>query len=166
MEELFNLKAAAVAAYPMYRGVSKLVGMDVLDTGESIEEEIQTVEKYWKNYDFFYLHVKAIDSAGEDGDFGRKAALIQDVDRFIPRLRKLEPDVLIITGDHSTPSSLKSHSWHPVPVLLWAEQCRIDPVREFGERACMSGGLGVDIPADHLMPLALAHAMRLDKFGA
>ena len=166
MEELFNLKAAAVAAYPMYRGVSKLVGMDVLDTGETIEEEIQTVEKYWKNYDFFYLHVKAIDSAGEDGDFGRKAALIRDVDRFIPRLLKLAPDVLIITGDHSTPSSLKSHSWHPVPVLLWAEQCRIDPVREFGERACMAGGLGVDIPADHLMPLALAHALRLDKFGA
>jgi len=166
LEELFLLRAAAVAAYPMYRGVSKLVGMDVLETGDTLEEQIRTVEDHWENHDFFYLHFKPIDSAGEDGDFERKTALIQDVDRFIPRLLKLKPDVLIVTGDHSTPSSLKSHSWHPVPALLWTANCRIDPVREFGERACMAGGLGVGFPAVHLIPMALAHARRLDKYGA
>jgi 2,3-bisphosphoglycerate-independent phosphoglycerate mutase len=166
MEELFGLNAAAVAAYPMYKGVSKLVEMDVLETGETIEDEIRTVDKYWKDYDFFYLHIKPIDSAGEDGDFDHKVSLIQDVDQYIPRLMELKPDVLIVTGDHSTPSLLKSHSWHPVPVVLWSKTCRIDPVREFGERACMAGGLGVGFPAVDLMPLALAHAQRLEKFGA
>lgn len=166
MKELFGLKAAAIAAYPMYRGVAKLVGMDVLETGETVEDEIQTLVKNWKGYDFFYLHIKAVDSAGEDGDFDRKVSLIRDADQYIPRLLKLKPDVLVITGDHSTPSPLKSHSWHPVPVLLWSETCRIDPVRQFGERDCMAGGLGVNFPAVDLMPLALAHALRLDKFGA
>lgn len=166
MEELFGLKAAAVAAYPMYRGVAKLVGMTVLEAGESPEDEIMTVEKNWNGFDFFYLHIKAIDSAGEDGDFDRKVSLIQDIDSYIPRLLELEPDVLIITGDHSTPSPLKSHSWHPVPVLLRSKNGRIDPVKEFGERACMAGGLGANLPAVELMPLALAHALRLEKFGA
>ncbi len=166
IEELFGLKGAAVAAYPMYRGVARLVGMDVLATGESMEHEVQTVEKNWDSYDFFYLHVKSIDSAGEDGDFDRKVSLIQDADQHIPRLLEFEPDVLIVTGDHSTPSLLKSHSWHPVPVVLWSESCRIDPVRRFGERACMAGGLGAGFPAVDLMPLALAQALRLEKFGA
>jgi 2,3-bisphosphoglycerate-independent phosphoglycerate mutase len=166
VEEIFGLKAAAVAAYPMYRGVAKLVGMTVLDTGETIEDEVQIVEKNWENYDFFYLHIKHTDSAGEDGDFERKVSLIQEIDQYIPRLMELGPDAFIVTGDHSTPSPLKSHSWHPVPVILWSECCRIDPVREFGERACMAGGLGVALPAVDLMPLALAHALRLEKFGA
>jgi len=165
-EDVFGLRAAAIAAYPMYRGVAKLVGMDVLATGTEFDEEIVTLEKHWNDYDFFFLHMKPIDSAGEDGDYERKAQLIEEVDSRIPRLLNLEPDVFLVTGDHSTPALLKHHSWHPVPVLLWSKYCRADSVNSFGERACMSGGLGARIPAVDLMPLALANALRLDKFGA
>lgn len=165
-EQVFGLRAAAIAAYPMYRGVAKLVGMDVLAGGPSVEEELQTLETHWDDYDYFFLHVKPTDSAGEDGDFGRKVQLIEEVDAQIPRLLKLEPDVLVVTGDHSTPSLLKYHSWHPVPVLLWSKYCRADSVNRFGERACMGGGLGPRIPAVDLMPLAMANALRLQKFGA
>jgi 2,3-bisphosphoglycerate-independent phosphoglycerate mutase len=165
-EQVFGLRAAAIAAYPMYRGVAKLVGMDVLAGGLSVEEELQTLETHWDDYDYFFLHVKPTDSAGEDGDFGRKVQLIEEVDAQIPRLLKLEPDVLVVTGDHSTPSLLKYHSWHPVPVLLWSKYCRADSVNRFGERACMGGGLGPRIPAVDLMPLAMANALRLQKFGA
>jgi 2,3-bisphosphoglycerate-independent phosphoglycerate mutase len=165
-EDTFGLHAAAIAAYPMYRGVAKLVGMDVLDTGTEFEQEISTLEEHWKDYDFFFLHIKPIDSAGEDGNYERKTQLIEEVDTLIPRLLELEPDVLLVTGDHSTPSLLKYHSWHPVPVLLWSRYCRPDNVKSFGERACMGGALGPRIPAPDLMPLALANALRLDKFGA
>lgn len=166
MEEVFGLRAAAIAAYPMYRGVAQLVGMHVLDTGDQVEEEFDLLEERWSDFDFFFLHVKRIDSAGEDGDYDRKVALIEEVDAQVPRLLDLEPDVLIVTGDHSAPSLLKYHSWHPVPVILWSKQCRADGVNQFGERACMAGGLGPRIPAVDLMPLALANAMRLEKFGA
>jgi 2,3-bisphosphoglycerate-independent phosphoglycerate mutase len=166
MEKAFGLRAAAIAAYPMYRGVSKLVGMEVLDTGQEVEEEFDTLEQHWDDFDFFFLHIKRIDSAGEDGDFDRKVALIEEADSFVPRLLALNPDVILATGDHSTPSLLKYHSWHPVPVLLWSEHCRTDAVERFGERACMTGGLGPRIPAKDLMPLALANARRLEKFGA
>ncbi|MEJ2208636.1 MAG: 2,3-bisphosphoglycerate-independent phosphoglycerate mutase [Anaerolineae bacterium] len=165
-ERSFGLRAAAIAGYPMYRGVAKLVGMDVLETGAEPEEEWATLEQRWDDYDFFFLHVKRTDSAGEDGDFERKAALIEQVDGLLPRLRRLDPDVLIVTGDHSTPAVMKYHSWHPVPVLLWSRYCRADRVDRFGERACMAGGLGPRIPAVDLMPLALANARRLEKFGA
>jgi 2,3-bisphosphoglycerate-independent phosphoglycerate mutase len=165
-EDTFGLHAAAIAAYPMYRGVAKLVGMDVLETGTQFEEEVSTLEKHWNDYDFFFLHMKPIDSAGEDGNYERKTQLIEQVDTLIPRLLELEPDVLLVTGDHSTPSLLKYHSWHPVPVMLWSKYCRPDEVKSFGERACMGGGLGPRIPAVDLMPLALANALRLDKFGA
>ena len=166
MGEVFGIKPAAIAAYPMYRGVAKLIGMDVLDTGAEVEEEFGVLEDHWPDYDYFFLHVKRIDSAGEDGDYERKVRLIEEVDALVPRLLDLEPDVLLVTGDHSTPSLLKYHSWHPVPVLLWSKHCRADPVDRFGERACMSGGLGPRIPAEELMPLALANALRLEKFGA
>jgi 2,3-bisphosphoglycerate-independent phosphoglycerate mutase len=165
-ERAFGLRAAAIAGYPMYRGVAKLVGMDVLETGAEPEEEWATLEQHWDDYDFFFLHVKRTDSAGEDGDFERKAALIEEVDALLPRLRRLGPDVLVVTGDHSTPAVMKYHSWHPVPVLLWSRYCRADRVDRFGERACMAGGLGPRIPAVDLMPLALANARRLEKFGA
>lgn len=165
-EQAFGLRAAAIAGYPMYRGVAKLVGMDVLQTGSEPDEEWSVLEAHWDDYDFFFLHVKRIDSAGEDGDFARKASLIEEVDTLLPRLRRLEPDVLLVTGDHSTPALLKYHSWHPVPVLLWSRHCRADRVDQFGERACMAGGLGPRIPAVDLMPLALANARRLEKFGA
>ena len=165
-ERAFGLRAAAIAGYPMYRGVAKLVGMDVLETGAEPEEEWGVLEQHWDDYDFFFLHVKRTDSAGEDGDFERKAALIEEVDALLPRLRRLGPDVLVVTGDHSTPAVMKYHSWHPVPVLLWSRYCRADRVDRFGERACMAGGLGPRIPAVDLMPLALANARRLEKFGA
>lgn len=166
MEEAFGLQAAAIAGYPMYRGVAKLVGMEVLDSGSEVEDEIETLEQHWDDHDFFFLHVKRIDSAGEDGDFDRKAALIEEVDALLPRLLDLDPDVIVVTGDHSTPALLKYHSWHPVPVILWSKYCRADGVDRFGERACMAGGLGTRIPAIELMPLALANALRLKKFGA
>jgi 2,3-bisphosphoglycerate-independent phosphoglycerate mutase len=165
-QQVFGLRAAAIAAYPMYRGVAKLVGMEVLETGAEMEEELSVLEDRWHEYDFFFLHVKPMDSAGEDGDFYRKVRLIEVVDALLPRLLKMEPDVLVVTGDHSTPSLLKYHSWHPVPVLLWSEHCRADGVKRFGERACMTGGLGPRIPVVDLMPLALANALRLKKFGA
>jgi len=165
-EESFGLRAAAIAAYPMYRGVARLVGMDVLETGTDFKQEIGTLEEYWNDYDFFFLHMKPIDSAGEDGNYKRKTRLIQQVDTFMPRLLELEPDVLLVTGDHSTPSMLKYHGWHPVPVMLWSKYCRADSVKSFGERACMGGGLGPRIPAVDLMPLVMANALRLDKFGA
>jgi len=166
MAEVYGLRAAAIATYPMYRGVAKLVGMDILETGETLEEEVETLKTHWAEYDFFYFHVKKTDSAGEDGDFARKAAVIEHVDEaVVPAITSLEPDVLIVTGDHSTPALLKSHSWHPVPALLHSRYCRCDEVRAFGERACLGGGLGV-FPATDLMQLAMANALRLTKFGA
>jgi 2,3-bisphosphoglycerate-independent phosphoglycerate mutase len=166
MAEVYGLRAAAIAVYPMYRGVAKLVGMDILETGETLEEEVETLRIHWAEYDFFFLHVKKTDSAGEDGDFARKAAVIEHVDEaVVPAITSLEPDVLVVTGDHSTPALLKSHSWHPVPTLLHSRCCRCDEVRTFGERACMGGGLGV-FPAPDLMQLAMANALRLTKFGA
>jgi 2,3-bisphosphoglycerate-independent phosphoglycerate mutase len=165
-EQVYGLKAAAIAAYPMYRGVAQLVGMHVLDAGETMEDEFSALEDAWNDYDFFFLHMKPIDSAGEDGDFDRKVSLIEQVDSLVPRLMDLRPDVVMVTGDHSTPSLLKYHSWHPVPVLLWSRYCRADNVETFGERACMAGGLGPRIPAADLMPIAMANAGRLEKFGA
>jgi 2,3-bisphosphoglycerate-independent phosphoglycerate mutase len=166
MEEVFCLKAAAIAGYPMYRGVAKLVGMDVLETSAELDVELDVLEQHWGQYDFFFVHFKAPDSAGEDGDFDRKKGLIEEVDRRVPRILALKPDVLVVTGDHSTPSLLRYHSWHPVPLLLWSRYCREDGVDRFGERACMHGGLGPRLPAKFLMPLALANALRLEKFGA
>jgi 2,3-bisphosphoglycerate-independent phosphoglycerate mutase len=166
VSDVFGLKAAAIAAYPMYRGLAKLVGMEVLDVKDDVEKEFELLEEVWQRFDFFYLHVKRIDSAGEDGDFERKVNLIEAVDAQLPRLMKLNPDVVIVTGDHSTPSRLRTHGWHPVPVLLWSNYCRADRVEQFGERACMAGGLGPNLPGVHLMPLALANALRLEKFGA
>ena len=165
-KENFGIKSAAIAAYPMYRGIAKLLGMHILETEKKIENEFTTLEDNWNDFDFFYLHIKECDSAGEDGDFHRKVASIEEVDRQIPRLINLNPDCIIITGDHSTPSLLKYHSWHPVPALLMSKYCRSDNVKRFGERSCMTGGLGPRFPAVDLMPLALANVNRLEKFGA
>ncbi len=165
-QERFGLKSASIAVYPMYRGLAKLLGMTALKVeGESIADEFTTLEKNWSDFDFFYLHVKKTDSAGEDGDFARKAHVIEDFDAQLPRLLALKPDVVIITGDHSTPAVLKSHSWHPVPVLLYSLFCRPDNIAEFGERACARGSLG-RFPSKDIMPMALANAQRLNKFGA
>ncbi len=165
VQEVYGLKAACVAVYPMYKGLARLVGMEVLDAGSTLSEQIQTMTRAWDTYDFFFLHYKYTDSTGEDGKFDGKVEMIEKLDVEIATIRKLKPDVLIVTGDHSTPSTLKSHSWHPVPVVLVARTCRPDGVSEFGESYCLRGGLG-QFEAKHLMTLALAHAGRLGKFGA
>jgi len=165
MNEVYKLKPAVIASYPMYRGLAKLVGMEVLETGTSIEDELATLKQNYANYDFFFLHIKGTDSAGEDGDFKRKVSIIEQVDSALFSLTSLESDVIVVTGDHSTPALLKSHSWHPVPILLYSKWCRPDRVGEFSESACLSGGLG-RFPATQIMPLAMANALKLAKFGA
>jgi len=165
MGEVYKLKPAAIASYPMYRGLARLVGMELLETSADIKEEFAVLKKNYAAYDFFFLHVKGADSAGEDGDFDAKAKIIEEVDKALPALTALEPDVIVVTGDHSTPALLKAHSWHPVPVLLYSRYCRTDRVENFSEQACIMGGLG-RLPATQLMPLAMANALKLSKFGA
>jgi 2,3-bisphosphoglycerate-independent phosphoglycerate mutase len=165
MSHIYRLKPAAIAAYPMYRGLAKLVGMDVLPTGTSIEEEFATLAEHYQGYNFFFLHIKAADAAGEDGDFERKVGVIEELDAHLPKLVGLNPEVIVVTGDHSTPALLKQHSWHPVPILLRAATCRRDGVAQFSESACIGGGLG-RFRSVHVMPLALAHAGKLNKYGA
>jgi len=163
----FGVRAGCIAVYPMYRGVSALAGMQVVALdGETPEDEFRAAAGAWNDYDFLFIHVKKPDSRGEDGDFEGKARAIEEVDRALPALLDLKPEVLAITGDHSTPSRLRSHSWHPVPLLLWAPATtRRDAQDHFGETACAAGGLGT-FPASDLMPLLLAHAGRLEKYGA
>jgi 2,3-bisphosphoglycerate-independent phosphoglycerate mutase len=166
-EDMYKLRAACIAVYPMYRGVSKLVGMDIIEfSGDSPEDEFSALEKVWDDFDFFFVHIKKTDSYGEDGNFDGKVKIIEGVDKALPELLRLKPDVLVITGDHSTPCKLKSHSWHPVPFLLWAPlTVRQDDQAVFGETACAHGGLGTFSVLD-TMPLALGHALRMNKFGA
>jgi 2,3-bisphosphoglycerate-independent phosphoglycerate mutase len=139
--------------------------MEALDATNEIARDVASMAAAWDKYDFFFLHYKHTDKAGEDGDFAAKVRYIQEADAAIQAIEKLSPDVLIVTADHSTPSALKGHSWHPVPVLLWARTARREGPRKFGETACVRGHLGLR-PSKHLMPLALAHAGRLAKFGA
>lgn len=165
MKDRYGLSACALAGYPMYRGIARLLGMETRACGPDLASEIDALYAAWGQYDFFFLHYKATDSAGEDGDFDGKIAAIEELDRHVPQIEGLRPDVLVVTGDHSTPSQLASHSWHPVPVLLAASTCRRDDVEVFGETACAYGGLS-QVPTRHLMSLALAHAGRLRKYGA
>ena len=166
-KDVYGLNAGVIAVYPMYRGVSSLVGMDVIaHHAHSVAEEFETAATVWNDYDFLFIHVKYTDSRGEDGNFDAKAKVIEEVDAALPGLMGLKPDVLVVTGDHSTPSQLKAHSWHPVPLMIWAPATvRRDRSESFGERACAHGGLGTIHAAD-IMPLALAHAGRLAKYGA
>jgi 2,3-bisphosphoglycerate-independent phosphoglycerate mutase len=163
--DVFRLRAGAVAVYPMYRGLAKLVGMTVLQTGATLEDEMETLRGHWESFDFFFLHYKRTDAAGEDGDFEAKAAALEAADAVIPALLEMGPDVLMVGGDHSTPSTLASHSWHPVPFLLHSPWCRPDRTHGFSEVACAAGSLGT-FPATEAMPLAMAHARRLTKYGA
>lgn len=166
MQDVYGLHPAAIATYPMYKGVARLTGMDVLDAGETLETEVEALQKHWAGYDFFYFHVKKTDSAGEDGDFDRKVGIIEHTDRaVVPAIRALNPDVIIVTGDHSTPAVMKVHSWHPLPVIFWSRYVRRDEVATFGETACAHGALG-HVHHTDLMPLALGHAGRLAKYGA
>jgi 2,3-bisphosphoglycerate-independent phosphoglycerate mutase len=164
-EEVYGLRAGAIAVYPMYRGLARLVSMKVLDAGQTLADQCARLEQAWNEFDFFFLHYKYTDSTGEDGNFAAKVERIEQLDAAIPRITALKPDVLIVTGDHSTPSRMKSHSWHPVPVLLAADNCRTDPCTSFGEADCLRGGLG-QFPAKYLMSQAMAHAGRLEKYGA
>jgi 2,3-bisphosphoglycerate-independent phosphoglycerate mutase len=163
--EIYKLKPAAIATYPMYRGLARLVGMQVLPGGDSITEQMNNLRHYYVDYDFFFVHFKSTDARGEDGNFQAKVKAIEELDNALPSLLSLDPEVLIVTGDHSTPATLAMHSWHSVPFMLKSKWCRLDNVAEFSERACLAGGMG-RFPAMEIMPLAMANALKLDKFGA
>jgi len=165
MADLFKLTPACIATYPMYKGLARLVGMEILETGEEIVDEFKTLKKHYTQFDYFFLHIKKTDSYGEDGNYHKKVEVIEEVDRHIPVLLELKPDVIAVTGDHSTPALLKGHSWHPNPFMLYSKYERIDDVQEFTEAACVKGGLGRFL-AVHEMPLMLASALKLEKFGA
>lgn len=165
LSERFKLRPAAIATYPMYRGLARLVGMEILKTGESLREEVETLRKFFNQYDFFYVHFKKTDMAGEDGNFKMKVRAIEEIDRILPIIFKMRPEVLVITGDHSTPALLKSHSWHPNPLLLFSKYVRPDGLRRFTERNCQRGQLG-RFPATEVIPLMLANGLKLKKFGA
>ena len=164
--EIWGVNPVAIAMYPMYRGVAKVVGMTVLDAAASMEEEITMLEQNWDKHDFFFVHIKKTDSYGEDGNFDAKVHIIEEVDALLPRILALDPDVLIITGDHSTPAKLRAHSWHPVPTMIYSKNCLPDGLTTYGERTCAKGSLGARFDATDIMPYALAHALRLEKFGA
>jgi len=165
-EERFGLKACCIATYPMYKGLASLVGMKIIDfEGMDIKNEIEALKKEWNNFDFFFVHIKKTDSAGEDGNFELKVKIIEEFDRYLPEILELKPDVICITGDHSTPCILKSHSWHPVPVLINSPYVLGNTSERFTEREALKGELGI-FYAYKLMPLLLAHAGRLKKYGA
>ena len=166
LQERTMLTPAAIAPYPLYRGVAKLCGMDLIDTGFSIRDEFEAFRSaYGKGYDFFFIHVKKTDSFGEDGNFDGKVAVIEEVDANLPLILQHTPDVIVVTGDHSTPCALKAHSWHPVPFLIHSKVCGADGASGFSESECDRGGLGV-FPARTIMELALANAGKLKKHGA
>ncbi len=166
MAERFKLRTAAIATYPMYRGLAKLVGMNVVETGTSIEDEFKSYIETRKEYDYHFIHVKGTDEAGEDGDFDYKVQVAEEVDDNIGMIMDQKPDVLAITGDHSTPCSMKLHSWHPVPLLLHSQRCDVSGGNKFTEHECSEKGtLGV-FHSVQLIPLMLANAALLDKYGA
>lgn len=163
--EVYGLRAAAVAVYPMYKGLAKLVGMDVVGEAKTLGEQVQVLSDHWADYDFFFVHFKYTDSTGEDGDFDAKVNKIEEFDAAIPEIMDLKPTVTVVTGDHSTPSFLRAHSWHAVPTMIVGDACRTDACEKFGETECLRGGLG-QFEAKYLMPLTLANAGRLGKYGA
>ncbi|MEE8418521.1 MAG: 2,3-bisphosphoglycerate-independent phosphoglycerate mutase [Dehalococcoidales bacterium] len=165
LNDIYKLTPAAIASYPMYRGLAKLIGMDIVETGTGVDDVFKSLSDNYTKYDFFFLHIKKLDSAGEDGNFEGKVAAIEEVDGLLPKLTGLQPDVIVVTGDHSTPAVLEAHSWHPVPVLISSRWCRTDSVSEFSESAFVSGGLG-RLPSTRIMPLAMANALKLIKYGA
>lgn len=163
-EETYKLDAAAIASYPMYKGLARLAGMDLLKEGAGIAGEFETLKQNWDAHDFFFIHVKPTDAAGEDGDFDRKAAVIEEVDALMPGLLELGPDAVAVTGDHATPAKMKSHSWHGVPVLVNSPYT-LPTADRFGERPCAGGTLGV-FPAEEIMGYLMGHALKLNRFGA
>jgi 2,3-bisphosphoglycerate-independent phosphoglycerate mutase len=164
MNDRYLLNPAAIAAYPMYRGLASLLGMKVIPTGTTFEEEIETLREHWDEHDFFYIHYKPADAAGEDGDFDAKVRTLEKLDRHIPALLDMKPDVFIVAGDHATPAIMASHSWHPVPFLLHSKLTLGEGVECFSERALGTGSLG-RFQAEHIMLQAMSHADKLTKFG-
>lgn len=165
MQDRYALRSLAIARYPMYRGLARLVGMEIHPVVGSTGEQVDALEARFREFDFFYLHVKEADSRGEDRDFAGKVRVLEEVDALIPRIAALQPDVLAVTGDHSTPATLGTHSWHPVPLLFFSPHARADRCTRFGETECLGGAFGRR-PSLDLMPVALAHALRLKKYGA
>ena len=164
MVEAYRLNPAAIAAYPMYRGLTKLLGMRVIPTGVTFASEVETLRQHYQEHDFFYVHYKPADAAGEDGDFQAKVQALEDVDSYVPEILELGPDVFVVAGDHATPAFLAAHSWHPVPALIHSSLTVGGGIGAFTERQCASGSLG-SIQAVDLMFLMLAHAGKLAKFG-
>lgn len=166
MMDKYKLNAVCLASYPMYKGLSKLVGMTVIDeAGQNIEELFRKYNELQSKYDFFFIHVKYTDSYGEDGNFVQKSKIIEEVDKALPILLEKKPNVLCITGDHSTPAAMKSHSWHHIPVMIHADYCGADDPKRFTENECNNGGLGT-LESKYLMNYLLANAMKLNKYGA
>ena len=165
MEAIWGVRAAALAVYPMYRGLAKLAGMRALACPGGMEEQLAVARERWDEFDYFFIHYKKTDAAGEDGDFLGKVHALEEFDTHVPGLTGLGADVLMIAGDHSTPALMAAHSWHPVPFLLHSPFARGGSVQHFTERECLRGSLGI-FPAVEAMPLAMAHAGRLQKYGA
>jgi len=164
MGEVYRLDPAAIAAYPMYRGLASVAGMKVIPTGRTFADEVVTLRENWDKHDFFFIHYKPADAAGEDGDFDAKVRCLEELDPFIPAIRELEPDVLMIAGDHATPAIMAAHSWHPVPFLLHSKLTKGQGIPTFDEKACALGAIG-SIPATSVMVLGLSHAGKMTKFG-
>ena len=165
-DDIYKFKSACIAIYPMYRGLARLVGMNMLPVPADIPDEFEALKANWDKFDFFFMHIKYTDSFGEDGNFAKKCAIIEQVDTLLTKVLDLDPDVLVVTGDHSTPSLMKSHSWHPVPYLLYSKKCRLKAGQNnFGETACAAGTLGT-FPSVENMAQMMAYAGRLTKFGA
>jgi 2,3-bisphosphoglycerate-independent phosphoglycerate mutase len=164
MGEVYRLNPAAIAAYPMYRGLATVAGMRVIHTGHTFADEVETLRENFDSHDFFFIHYKPADAAGEDGDFDAKVQRLEELDPFIPAIRELEPDVLMVAGDHATPAITAGHSWHPVPFMLHSWLTKWEGVSAFNERTCGQGSIG-RIPATNAMLLALSHAGKMTKFG-
>lgn len=163
-DEIYALNAGAIASYPMYKGLARLAGMELKQEGAGIAGEIQTLKDSWDDHDFFFVHIKPTDAAGEDGDFERKKSVIEEVDALVPEILSLAPDVFAVTGDHGTPAKMKAHSWHGVPFMLRSEYT-LPTSGSFGERSCAGGSLGV-FPAEEIMGYLMGNALKLNKYGA
>ena len=164
MGDIYRLDPVGIAAYPMYRGLATVAGMKVIPTGHTFADEVETLRQNIDKHDYFFIHYKPADAAGEDGDFEAKVKCLEDLDPFIPQIKELEPDVLVVAGDHATPATMAGHSWHPVPLMIHSALTKGEGVPAFNERACRQGSIG-RIPATQIMLLALAHAGKLTKFG-
>lgn len=163
--ERYGVRGTSVAIYPMYRGITRLLGFEVLPKASGLAEQVALTREAWDRSDYVFIHHKATDAAGEDGNREGKIAAIEAVDEIIPDLRALEPDVIMVTGDHATPPQMAGHGFHPVPVVMTGRHLGADDVTSFGERAAVGGMLGLR-PMAHMMPILLASAGRLTKYGA